>query len=194
MEKMKPVNGLDQCPACGAPITSEICPYCGMKTGLDTASADMEYPVIECKATTLNFWTVWFPTIFAVAFGIPGIAVFVAGIVTGEGFLIPMGLLFFLIGAVAAFLTIRALLRYGKVKKNGKEMTATVYGYMDDNVLINGRPAQIVKLLVQTPNGPRFILYKLGNTLKPYGVNDTLDIMVYENCFMICKNKEKINW
>lgn len=67
-------------------------------------------------------------------------------------------------------------------------MQATVYGYMDDNVLINGRPAQIVKLLVQTPRGPRFILYQLGDTLKRYGVNDSVDIMMYENYFMICKN------
>ena len=35
---------------------------------------------------------------------------------------------------------------------------------MDDNVLINDQPAQIVKLLVQTPDGLRFILYELGHT------------------------------
>ena len=80
------------------------------------------------------------------------------------------------------------------MKKNGKQIQATVYGYMNDDVLINNEPAQIVKLLVQTPNGPRFILYKLGNTLKPYGINDTIPIMVYEDCFLICKNKEVIKW
>ena len=56
--------------------------------------------------------------------------------------------------------------------------------------MINNRPAQTVKLLVQTPRGPRTILYQLGNTLKPYGINDTIDLVVYQNYFLIPKNKE----
>ena len=48
------------CPSCGAPIVSEVCAYCGTPTGLSTAEADMEYPVLECKEATLNFWTVFF--------------------------------------------------------------------------------------------------------------------------------------
>ncbi|MBR6528056.1 MAG: hypothetical protein IKT45_08985, partial [Lachnospiraceae bacterium] len=60
-----------------------------------------------------------------------------------------------------------------------------VYGYIDYSVLINGRPAQIVKLLVHTPDGPRFILYRLGDTLKRYGINDNIDITVYQDHFMI---------
>lgn len=89
---------------------------------------------------------------------------------------------------------LRTITRYTKVKANGKMIQATVYGYMNDELLINNQPAQIVKLLVQTPNGPRFILYKLGNTLKPYGINDNIDIMVYQNYFMIAKNDEVVQW
>ena len=51
------------CPNCGAPITTEICPYCHNKTGLDTKNADMEYPVIDCKEATINFWNTIFPMI-----------------------------------------------------------------------------------------------------------------------------------
>ena len=152
----------------------------------------MEYPVLECKAATLNFWTVWFPAIFAGAFGIAGLMVLIIGISTRLGLMTLIGLPFLLIGIVAAFLMFRTISRYLKVKKNGKLIQATVYGYMDDNILINNRPAQIVKLLIQTPNGPRFILYKLGNTLKPYGVNDKINIMVYQNYFMIAKNTEVV--
>ena len=112
----------------------------------------------------------------------------------GEGILFLVGVPFLLIGIVATVLVARTLSRYMKVKANGKSIQATVYGYMDDELLINNMPAQIVKLLVQTPNGPRFILYKLGNTLKPYGINDNIDIMVYKNYFMICKNKETVEW
>lgn len=195
MTKMRPTNQQKVCPSCGAPVVSEICAYCGTATGLNTAEADMEYPVLECKAATLNFWTVWFPAIFAVSFGIAGLIIIVIAILGSVDFgMLLMGVPFLLIGIVALFLMLRTILRYVKVKMHGKMIQATVYGYMNDEVLINNQPAQIVKLLVQTPNGPRFILYKLGNTLKPYGINDNIDIMVYQNYFMISKNKEVVQW
>lgn len=195
MTQMRPMSQPENCPSCGAPVTSEICPYCGTPTGLDTARADMEYPVIECKEASLDFWNVCFPAIFAVAFGFAGSTPIIASIVSGEG-LIPalISIPFLLVGIVAAFLVIRAVLRYIKIKTNGKKMKATVYGYMNDDVLINGYPAQIVKLLVQTPSGPRFILYQLGHTRQPYGVNDQLNILVYQNCFMIDKSRETVDW
>lgn len=195
MKKIGPTTQQIYCPSCGAPALSEICAYCGTVTGLDTAETDMEYPVLDCKEATLSFWTVWFPMIFAVAFGIAGLSMLLISIMgSGDGSLILMGVPFLLIGIVALFLVIRTLMRYVKVKMKGKHIQATVYGYMDDELLINNMPAQIVKLLVQTPKGPRFILYQLGNTMKPYGINDNIDIMVYQNYFMICKNKETVEW
>ena len=153
----------------------------------------MEYPVLECKEATVNFWTLCFPMIFAAAFGIPGIIVLsIAVNAHGMGRLFMIGLPFALIGIVALFFVLRTVWRSAKVRTNGKMIQATVYGYMDDQVLINGRPAQIVKLLIQTTEGPRFILYQLGNTLKPYGIHDRIDIQVYQNCFLICKNKEVV--
>lgn len=194
MENMRPTNLQEKCPSCGAPIVSEICAYCGAATGLNTARADMEYPVLECKSATLNFWKACFPAIFAVTFSIAGIICMICGITDGEIIVFFAGIPFLLVGIVASVIIVMNLSRYIKVKKNGKQIQATVYGYMNDDVLINNEPAQIVKLLVHTPNGPRFILYKLGNTLKPYGINDTIPIMVYEDCFLICKNKEVIKW
>lgn len=195
MKKMRAENRQKVCPACGAPVVSEICAYCGTATGLNTAEADMEYPVLECKAAILNFWTVWFPAIFAGAFGIAGLSLLLVALLgSGDITMLLMGLPFLMIGIVALCLMLRTIRRYIIVKKNGKTVQATVYGYMDDDVLINGQPAQIVKLLVQTSKGPRFILYKLGNTLKPYGINDNINIMVYQNYFMIPKNKEVVQW
>ena len=195
MTKMSSTNQQIYCPSCGAPATSEICPYCGTATGLNTAEADMEYPVLECKEAILSFWTVWFPMIFVVAFGIAGLSVLFAAIMgTGDITLVLLGIPFLIVSIVALVFVLRTITRYMKVKMNGKNIQATVYGYMDDELLINNMPAQIVKLLVQTPNGPRFILYKLGNTMKPYGINDNIDIMVYKNYFMICKNKETVEW
>lgn len=192
MSKMRPVKQQKNCPSCGAPIVSEICQYCGVATGLNTAEAQMEYPVLECKEATLGFWTIWFPMIFVVAFGLPGIIMIPFGLFQIILFLI--GIPFILISAGALFLVLRTLIRYAKIKSKGKMIQATVYGYMNDNLLINNQPAQIVKLLVDTPNGPRFILYSLGNTMKPYAVNSTINIMVYKNYFMIPKNKEVVEW
>ena len=194
MANIRPKNQQEKCPSCGAPIVSEICAYCGAATGLNTARADMEYPVLECKTAKMDFWTVCFPAIFAVAFGLGGIVFAAVAITSGERVMLFGALPFLLIGIVAFVIAFLSLSRYLKVKWKGKVIQATVYGYMNDNVLINNEPAQIVKLLVQTPNGPRFILYKLGNTLKPYGINDIIPIMVYEDCFLICKNKETIQW
>ncbi|MBQ1985910.1 MAG: zinc ribbon domain-containing protein [Clostridia bacterium] len=184
-------NKQKYCPSCGAPIVAEICAYCGTAPGLDTAKADMEYPVLDCKEATLSFWTVVFPMIFALAFGLPGLIMPVIGMSVGKGGMLALiGLPFLAIGIAAWVIVLRTVFRYIKVKKNGKVIRATVYGYMDDHVLINDRPAQVVKLLVQTQEGPRFVMYQLGNTMKPYGINDTVDIMVYRNYFMIVKNKE----
>ena len=184
-------NKQKYCPSCGAPIVAEICAYCGTATGLNTADADMEYPLLECKEATLSFWTVVFPMIFALAFGLPGLIMPVIGMSVGKGGMLALiGLPFLAIGIAAWVIVLRTVFRYIKVKKNGKVIRATVYGYMDDHVLINDRPAQVVKLLVQTQDGPRFVLYQLGNTVKPYKINDTIDILVYQNYFLICNNKE----
>lgn len=185
---MREINEAKVCQSCGAPVTSEICSYCGMPTGLNTAHANMEYPVIECKEVVLNFWNLWFPAIFAVAFGYSGLIVLIMPLTDGQGL---VSILFcgpfLLIGSVAAFLVIRAMVRYIKVKLHGKKITATVYGYMNDNLLINGMPAQIVKLLIQTPVGPRFIMYQLGDTKQIYGVNEQIHLLVYKNYFMLDK-------
>ena len=189
---MKKTDSLYQkrnCPSCGAPVVSEICAYCGTATGLNTAEANMEYPVMECREANINFWNLIFPLIFAAAFGISGIIALVVFGGFGGVRLSLIGLPFLLIGLVSAFIAIRTVARFLKVKLFGEMIQARVYGYMDDCVLINGKPAQTVKLLVQTDDGPRVILYQLGNTLKPYRINDIIDIMVYRSQFMICRNK-----
>ena len=133
--------------------------------------------------------------IFAAAFGLPGLTVLAIAIFgRGMGGMFVVALPFLLIGGAALALALRSAMRYRKVKKLGTVIHATVYGYMDDEVLINDRPAQIVKLLVQTQDGPRFLLYQLGNTLKPYGIHDRIELLVYENYFLICKERNVAVW
>ena len=59
----------------------------------------MEYPVLECKAASLNFWNIGFPMIFAVAFGLFGVLVILMSISeSGESWLVFVGVLFLMIG------------------------------------------------------------------------------------------------
>ena len=180
------------CPNCGAPVTTEICPYCNVMTGLDTKYADMEYPVIECKEANVGFWTVLFPMIFALSFGFAGLCVPLMALLDG-GFTLSLFIFFIPFAAVgigAFVIAIKPIIRYFLLKVNGQEIDATVYGYMDDNVLMNGNPAQIVKLLVQTNDGPKFILYQLGDIKQPFKVNSNIKLKVYKDIFLIENKKQ----
>lgn len=176
-----------RCPNCGAPVTSEICQYCNSSTGLNTGKANMEYPVINCKEANIGFWTVFFPMIFALSFG--SIAIIFQIMINDWRVLLFTGI-FGVIAIVALILTIIPIIRHMKISKNGKSIEATVYGYMDDNILLNGVPAQIVKLLINTTDGKKFILYKLGTTKKIYKVNSIIKLKVFKDNFFI-ENDDK---
>ena len=183
----------NNCPNCGAPITTEVCPYCNVFTGLKSSDANMEYPVIECKEAHVGFWNVIFPMIFAFGFGFP--IWFLPMIIMASDFeeriyALLMFTPFVLIGIVAFVIGIRPVIRYFSIKKKGRDITGTVYGYMDDNILINGNPSQIVKILVNTNDGKKFILYQLGDVKQPYKINSDIRLKVYKDTFMIDKNKE----
>ena len=189
------VKGIEKnCPNCGAPITTEICPYCNVVTGLDTRNADMEYPVIECKEANMGFWNVIFPMIFAVSFGFAGLIMPILFLSVGGDVFPKIMILFFLpfalIGIVALIIAIKPVIRFITIKTKGKEIYATVYGYMDDNILLNGRPAQIVKLLIDTNDGKKFILYQLGDTKQPFKINSQIKLKVYKDIFLIENKKQ----
>ena len=185
-------NENNKCPNCGAPLTTEICPYCYNVTGLDTSSADMEYPVIECKEANVNFWNLWFPMIFAAVFGFFGFIFpipFILFIKESILFIVLLCGVFAVIGVGAFIFGIKHVIRYNNVKRKGKEIEATVYGYMNDNILLNNMPAQIVKLLVNTNEGPRFILYQLGDIKRPYKINSKIKLLVYKDMFLVKEEK-----
>ena len=190
------MNEQKHCPNCGAPITTEVCPYCKNFTGLDTKNADMEYPVMDCKEAHMNFWNTIFPLIFAVSFGFFGFIFPIITIINSEDIKTGISVLLFcsifgIIGLAAGVITIRSVLKYTTLKRNGQEIYGTVYGYMNDNMYLNEMPAQIVKILVDTGSGPRFILYQLGDTKKPYKINSKIKLKYYKNIFMIEDNNEQ---
>ena len=84
----------------------------------------------------------------------------------------------------------KTLIRNISLKSHGEDIYATVYGYMNDNLFINGNPAQIVKLLVQSNDGPKFILYQLGDIKRPFKVNSQIKLKVYKDIFLIENKKQ----
>lgn len=187
-------NAKRNCQNCGAPVTTEVCPYCNNMTGLDTKYADMEYPVIECKEASVGFWSVMFPMIFALSFGFAGFVMPILFFAIGGDFFPKVTILFFIpfaaVGIVAFVIAVKPIIRYLSLKMHGKDIYATVYGYMDDNVLLNNNPAQIVKLLVQSNDGPKFILYQLGDIKQPFKVNSQIKLKVYKDIFLIENKKQ----
>ena len=153
-----------------------------------------EYPTLTCKSAGITFWNVVFPGIFAFVFLVlPAIVSF--GISKTQGvsaglFIIP----FLLIGAIAAGISIFTLAKFFLVTRKGKKITGLVCGYSDDNVVMNGRPAQVVRLLINTPIGKRYIMYRLGNASQPYAIHSMVSLLAYKNYFKIVDNEEKIEW
>ena len=184
MEKEKK-NAKMICPGCGAPVTSEKCPYCGALTGLNTEDADMEYPEFPAHAASLDFFGFGFPLIFAGAFGVAGIGCLIGLILSHEWFLLIHVIVFGGIGIVSGFIAIRNLFRYLQVKAKGKEITGTVYGYIDADYTINDRPGQIAKILIDTPAGKRFIFYDTKSTSHKLGLNTIVSIRQYNDLFVL---------
>lgn len=182
-----------KCSNCGAPTISEICPYCNGRTGIDTKNTTMEYPVIECKEVSITFWNTVFPMIFAISFGGMGFASILIFLISDSATSISekVGIFLFLsvfalVGIVAFIISIKPLIRYFTIKRQGREIEA----YMNDNLFLNGSPAQIVKLLVNTNDGLKFILYQLGDIKKPYEINSKIKVKVYKDIFLIVKKKQ----
>lgn len=173
------------CPRCGAPTNAEICPYCGTKTGIDSAKANMEYPVYECKSCKLTFFNFWFILIFAVSFGPASIGCLIAVLKGGPSFLLIHVILFGIVSIVSIILAIRNVARYTTVKSKGTVIKGTIYGYINSNYLINDEHAKIAKILIQTTGGPRFILYDTKSTVPLYGINTDVTLKTYKNLFLI---------
>lgn len=176
------------CPNCGAPVTSEVCPFCNTTTGVRSKEIAPEYPVIPCKSAKLSFFKTIFPMIFAVSFGFVGFVVpFFIDKIDSEGEKVSgfIFLPFAIISVVAAFITLLFMYRYLITQWKGKECSGIVYGYVDDMVTINNVPAQKVKILINTDAGKRFILYSTGTTSRLYQINSRIELKVYKKYFLV---------
>ena len=173
------------CPNCEIILKTEVCPYCKVK------AIDMEYPVLECREANIGFWNVAFPMMFALGFGFFFFVFVFVSIPQGN---ILWSTIFFLgiliiIGIISFIIAMRQIIRYLIVNSEGEEIEATVYGYLNDNVFFNGKPSKIVKLLIDTEEGPRFILYQLSDTKELYDINSKVKLLFYKKMFLIHKEE-----
>ena len=179
------------CPSCGAPVLSEVCQYCGCRIGnVNTTELSAEYETIDCKNASLSFWTTLFPLIFGVMFGFVGfiVPIFVEQPPQEEFPLRLFCIPFALVSAGAWAVIIYTLYKHILVTRKGKEITGTVYGYMDDAINYNHRPGQVCKILLDTREGKKFIFYSILGANKPYPINGKLRLKAYRNYFMVLEN------
>ena len=173
-----------KCPNCGAAVQSEVCPYCGSHVDIDSQQMPFEYPIIKCKEGYLSFFNTVFPLIFAVAFGLASVLILCLTTSGYQTFPISTAMFsipFLLISIVAWAIVIRRLYIHLMLKTKGEEYQAIVYGYVLDDFTVNNVPAQMVKLLLYTKEGPKFLLYRTGKTYKPYAVNSRIPLIIYRN-------------
>ena len=172
------------------------------------------YPRMYCREAVVNVVTTYSSLFFAVACGLATSTLLIRGIKdltlaiqcgyfnieairTGcfrEDTLLflLLGIVFLVAAVVTAYMTMRNVLRYIKVKTRGERILAKVYGYENDpNYYINRRPAQIVELIASTHSGMRSISYRLHSLDRPYAVDSTIEILMYEDLVLIPKQKKK---
>ncbi len=186
-----------ECPKCGAPVISEVCPYCHNATGYSVSEIDQDINIIECKE--VHFDKQRFKTfgLFGGVFLFFGLLLIISQ-VNGPSAGTPLEGLFlvttifmslFLFIPAACFLMPIILrgIRYLILKCFGKKIRGTVIGYCNDNFTVNGHTLQVVKILFEFKSGKYVMLYQLGTATQPYKVNSQIDVIYYKGIAMITK-------
>ena len=179
------------CPNCGAPVTTEICQFCGASTAIRSKDSDMIYPVIECEEVDVNWQE--FCQILVLGLTFIGFIIFALFMFNRSLSTILHFIIFGSIGALFLGFVIKSIYKYMAVVLFGSKITGVVWGYMDNNRqsrVLHGQPGnriggQIVKILVNTTKGKRFLLYELRNDEQPYGVNQIINLKKYKNMYII---------
>lgn len=183
------------CQNCGAHVTTEICPYCKAKTGIDQNLVNLEFPVLEYETLSDDLTGIYIVLGLLSIFLLIGLSLPISFIVMDESIIFNIVGIFFLIMELIIILPIivkiiSELFRYKSIEKNGKTLEAIVYGYIDDKYSPMGSDCKIVKLLVETEEGKRFILFKLNSQLRKYKIGSKINLKLRENQCMISKEKK----
>ncbi|MCR4651525.1 MAG: zinc ribbon domain-containing protein [Lachnospiraceae bacterium] len=176
-----------KCPNCGAKVYSEICDYCGTKVNIKEQDVTTEYPTVKADNVKPSFLSMGFALIFGATFGYAGVIVPITmhQEIVESGAPIVLFLPFALVGIGAMAVLIRYLYGYVATLLFGKIYTAKVYAYLDDTIAYNNVPGVVMKVLVDTIHGKRFLLISMKGTERPYPINSKIDIKVYKSSVLI---------
>lgn len=187
-----------ECPKCGAPVTSEVCPYCHNATGYKESEIDDNLTVFECKEVHFDKQRITTFGMFGGIFLFFGLLLVVAQ-VTGpsvggplEGLFlvvtIIMSLFFFIPAACFLGPIVLRGIRYLILKCFGKKIRGTVIGYCNDNFIVNGHSLQVVKILFEFKSGKYIMLYQLGTATQPYKINSQISVVYFKGIAMITED------
>ena len=195
------------CPNCGAPVTTEICEFCGAPTAVASKNADMKYPAIECIEADMDsklvFQGFYMGIIFLVfGIGLPAIFIRSADVSSSAGGMLSsvfVAIVFGILGMLMLVTSIKHAYKYILTNLFGKRIRGYVWGYMDnkrnDGILhgeIGDRSyGQIMKILVSTEDGPIFLLYELLHDEQPYGIRQTVELKQFGNLYLLLGLTEK---
>ena len=180
-----------KCNKCGKLVKTEICPDCGAANGLENIKTDYDFPKIKCDDTniTKEYYVLFVITSIVILFWLYVNSVLWGLFIDKDGFL--FGLIYnsFMIAIINMFLTpiIKQYKTCMDIEDNGKEIEGIVYGteYKGSNLRGSTVTYTIFKILVETKNGYRFVLYKMQNTNKKYKVNTKLKLKEHKGKYML---------
>ena len=180
-----------KCNKCGKLVKTEICPDCGAANGLENIKTDYDFPKIKCDDTniTKEYYVLFVITSIVILFWLYINSILWRLFIDKEGFL--FGLIYnsFMIAIINMFLTpiIKQYKTCMDIEDNGKEIEGIVYGteYKGSNLRNSTVTYTIFKILVETKNGYRFVLYKMQNTNKKYKVNTKLKLKEHKGKYML---------
>lgn len=180
-----------KCNKCGKLVKTEICPDCGAANGLENIKTDYDFPKIKCDDTniTKEYYVLFVITSIVILFWLYVNSVLWGLFIHKDGFL--FGLIYnsFMIAIINMFLTpiIKQYKTCMDIEDNGIEIEGIVYGteYKGSNLRGSTVTYTIFKILVETKNGYRFVLYKMQNTNKKYKVNTKLKLKEHKGKYML---------
>ena len=171
------------CPNCGAPISVEVCPYCGTLVAVSSDDIGVDLPTVELTVPRFDIFYIGMPAIFGVSFTLVGLGFvipFMIGSIEAILFSLPF-LIFPIIGIGALCVLIRNLHTYYVTKSKGAIVEGIVYGYVQDDLLINGVPAKKLKVLAKD----KYYILKISTTSKMYPVNSKITLRIWKEFAMI---------
>ena len=180
-----------KCNNCGKLVKTEICPDCGAANGLENIKTDYDFPKIKCDDTniTKEYYVLFVITSIVILFWLYINSILWRLFIDKEGFI--FGLIYnsFMIAIINMFLTplIKQYKTCMDIEDNGKEIEGIVYGteYKGSNLRNSTVTYTIFKILVETKDGYRFLLYKMQNTDKKYKVNTKLKLKEHNGKYML---------